>query len=114
MFSACANPDCKKRFGYHEGRFFRFHKKHLASGEPPNTHCVQHLWLCEKCSEMYALAYEEACGVVITLRRMDLPEERERPADSPPWVDLRARYQTLLPTRGGNFRVLSEGTSVLG
>jgi hypothetical protein len=75
MFSACANPDCKKRFDYREGRFFRFRKEHSAGDEPPNTHCVQHLWLCGKCSERYTLAYEEAQGVVMTMHRMDLPEE---------------------------------------
>ena len=57
MFSACANPDCKKRFDYREGRFFRFRKAYLAGDEPPNTHSVQHLWLCGKCSENYTLPY---------------------------------------------------------
>jgi hypothetical protein len=77
MFSACANPDCKKKFDYREGRFFRFHKSCLAGDSPPNTHCVQHLWLCGKCSEHYTLAYEGARGVVMTLHRMDLPGERD-------------------------------------
>ena len=75
MFSACANPDCKTRFDYQEGRFFRFHKEHLASDGPANAHCVQHHWLCGKCSERYTLAYEEARGVVMFVHHMDLLEE---------------------------------------
>jgi hypothetical protein len=46
MFSACANPDCKKEFDYREGHLFRFHKAHPAGEVPPNTHSVQHFWLC--------------------------------------------------------------------
>ena len=77
MFSACANPDCKRTFDYREGRFFRFRKAYLASGKRPNTHCVQHLWLCGNCSEKYTLAYEDERGVVMTSQRVDLPEERD-------------------------------------
>ena len=78
MFSACANPNCKKGFDFREGRFFRFRKEHLAGDEPPNTHCVQHLWLCGNCSERYTLAYEETLGgVVMTLHRLDLPAEQD-------------------------------------
>ena len=68
MFSACANPDCKKEFDYREGRLFRFHKAHPAGEVPPNAHSVQHFWLCEKCSEEYTLAYEGVRGVVIEYR----------------------------------------------
>lgn len=75
MFSQCANPDCKTKFDYREGRFFRFHKEHMTGDEPPNTHRVQHLWLCRKCSERYTLAYEEARGVVMSVHRLDVLEE---------------------------------------
>ena len=68
MFSTCANPDRKKGFDYREGRLFRFHKAHRASEAPPNTHSVQHFWLCGKCSEEYTLAYEGLRGVVIRYR----------------------------------------------
>jgi hypothetical protein len=77
MFSACANPDCKKTFDYQEGRLFRFHKEPLASDGPSNSHCVQHLWLCRSCSERYTLTYEEARGVVMTAHFMDLPEQQD-------------------------------------
>jgi hypothetical protein len=52
------NPDCKKPFGYQEGRFFRFRKAYLAGGQRPNTHCVRHLRLYGNFSEKYTLAYE--------------------------------------------------------
>ena len=77
MFSECANPDCKKPFDYREGRFFRFSKACLAGGKRLNTHCVEHLWLCGICSEKYTLAYQEGWGVVMTLQRVDLPEEQD-------------------------------------
>lgn len=44
MFSACANPDCKKGFDYREGRLLRLHKEHFVGDERPNTHAVQHLY----------------------------------------------------------------------
>jgi hypothetical protein len=77
MFSECANPDCKKPFDYRQGRFFRFRKACLVGGWHPNTHCVQHLWLWGSCSEKYALAYQDARGVVMTLQRAELPAEQE-------------------------------------
>jgi hypothetical protein len=77
MFSICANPDCKKRFDYREGHFFRFHKAHPAGEAPPNTHSVQHFWLCGKCSEEYTLKYDDVRGVVMTLHRMVLSGEQD-------------------------------------
>jgi hypothetical protein len=70
MFSTCANPDCRSAFDYREGHLFRFHKAYPAGERPPNTHAVQHLWLCGNCSADYTLAYEDGYGVVI-LRRPD-------------------------------------------
>jgi len=79
MFLACANPDCKKEFDYREGRLFRFHKAHPAGEAPPNTHSVQHFWLCGKCSEEYTLAYEGVRGVLIRYRAdVSEPEEAFR------------------------------------
>lgn len=76
MFSRCANPDCGKPFDYREGHFFRFHKSYRPGGEPPNTHSVQHLWLCGECSENYTLNYAESHGVLI-LPRAELYHELE-------------------------------------
>lgn len=72
MFSACANPDCRLSFNYLEGRLFRFHKAHPLGTRPPNTHSVQHLWLCGNCSAKYTLEYADR-GVVL-LRRPDVSQ----------------------------------------
>jgi hypothetical protein len=76
MFSACANPECRVSLDYREGRFFRFHKSHLPGEPSPNTHSVQHFWLCGKCSEEIMLAYEERKGVVL-LHRLEMRGEFE-------------------------------------
>jgi len=76
MFSTCANPDCGKAFDYQEGHFFRFHKSHQANGAPANTHSVQHLWLCGKCSDEFTLEWMEGHGVVM-LHRMDIFHDLE-------------------------------------
>ena len=65
MFSNCANPDCRAEFVCGEGRFFRFHRAYPANEQAPNTHSVQHLWLCGKCSNEYTLDYREGAGVAI-------------------------------------------------
>jgi hypothetical protein len=78
MFSECANPDCGKAFDYRQGHFFRFHKSHRADVAPPNTHSVEHLWLCGKCSENYTLEDVEGYGVML-LGQTELflePDER--------------------------------------
>ena len=61
MFSTCANPDCRVAFNYGRGRFFRF-QKNAAAGETPNTHCVQHFWLCGQCCRMLTLEYQQEPG----------------------------------------------------
>jgi len=68
MFSTCANPDCRRPFDFQEGCLYRFHKSHLSGEAPPNTHSVQHLWLCEQCSGNFALEYVEGLGVVMMPR----------------------------------------------
>jgi hypothetical protein len=77
MFSECANPDCKKPFDYREGRFFRFRKAYLTGGRRPNTHCVQHLWLCGNCAKGYTLAYADERDVAIILQRLEPSEEQD-------------------------------------
>jgi hypothetical protein len=65
MFSVCANPDCRAPFDYQRGQLFRFHKDHPAGEKPPNTHSVQHFWLCADCCDAYTLEYRDGCGVLI-------------------------------------------------
>ena len=78
MISACANPDCLAAYDYGEGHLFRFHKAYRAGEKPPNTHAVQHFWLCGNCSKEYKLAYEDTRGVVMRDRM-----EMSRPPS--PW-----------------------------
>ena len=68
MFTVCANPDCHTPFDYREGLLFRFHKDHPAGEKPPNTHSVQHFWLCGACCHVYTLEYGDARGVLIKRR----------------------------------------------
>ena len=75
MFSVCANPECRAPFDYQQGRLFRFHKDHAAGEKPPNTHSVQHFWLCGKCCRVYSLEYRDGLGVLIFGR----PETSDNP-----------------------------------
>jgi hypothetical protein len=65
MFSVCANPECHAPFDYDQGRLFRFHKNAAAGGNAPNTHSVQHFWLCSTCLRGFTLEYESERGVLI-------------------------------------------------
>jgi hypothetical protein len=76
MFSVCANPDCKAPFDYEQGQLFRFHKDHPPSEKPPNTHSVQHFWLCGICCRVYTLEYRGGSGVLIK-DRLETPENHE-------------------------------------
>ena len=69
MFSVCANPDCQAPFDYDQGRLFRFHKNAAVGGNAPNSHWVQHFWLCGTCFKTFTLEYHGDRGVLIkTLR----------------------------------------------
>lgn len=68
MIRKCANPECSASFHYGEGRLFRFHRTHADAEPPPNTHSVQHFWLCGPCSQTYTLGYAGDCGVMIRLQ----------------------------------------------
>ena len=77
MFATCANPLCLEPFDYHHGgKFFRFHpNRHRAESsipfEGPNTHDVEHFWLCAHCAEFLTLVYDEQQGVVVKPRSDD-------------------------------------------
>jgi len=68
MISTCANPACRVPFDYHQGELFRFHKAHRPDEQPPNTHSVQHFWLCGKCSTEFTLIYSQDRGVLLQAR----------------------------------------------
>ena len=69
----CANVQCPTGFHWTGGgRFFRFRldpalrgMNHLEIDSPRGIHSVRHYWLCERCSHVLTLVYEEECGVVL-------------------------------------------------
>lgn len=82
MFLKCANSMCQASFDdYRQGRLFRFHRSHQKGRVPANTHYVQHFWLCNSCSETYALKY---CSgqVKLTMReRWGFSNDRRESSD---------------------------------
>jgi hypothetical protein len=71
----CANPVCPTAFHWTGGgKFFRFRPDPVsASGinptvdSPGGIHGVRHYWLCECCSHVFTLVYDEECGVTLKL-----------------------------------------------
>jgi len=79
MIYCCANPACRIAFDYRQGQLFRFHKVHRTDEKPPNTHSVQHFWLCGSCSTAYTLCYAEEYGVLLQNRsEIGVPFEKCR------------------------------------
>ena len=76
MISECANPQCRAPFDYRGGHYFRFHKVQQPGEQRPNTHCVQHFWLCHGCSAEYTLNYQADRGVFL-LRQPEISNKRE-------------------------------------
>jgi hypothetical protein len=82
----CANPACPVVFHWLTGgKFFRFaerqcescdHKKDAAhvGNKSCDGHCVKHFWLCERCSDVFTLAYRKPDGVILKLLRAELEE----------------------------------------
>ncbi len=77
----CANPSCAASFDWLAGgKLFRFPREHhelpytdgkniRASG----SHPIGHFWLCERCSHVFTLAYEDADGVMLKVLWLELP-----------------------------------------
>lgn len=82
----CANPACPTVFHWLlGGKFFRFSEQQCktcaaktCNESKGNIHCVKHFWLCEKCSNIFTLAYDDGKGVMLKLRRTELPTEEAR------------------------------------
>jgi len=81
----CANPACPTAFHWTgAGKFFRFRPdpslpdKSGSTTDPPcGIHGVKHYWLCERCSQMFTLVYDEQCGVVLKALWPQLPRAEE-------------------------------------
>jgi len=69
----CANPVCPTAFHWTSGgKFFRFRPDPTSAtgsgsnaDSPCGIHGVRHYWLCERCSQMFTLVYDDRCGVVL-------------------------------------------------
>ena len=76
----CANPACPTAFHWTGGgKFFRFRPNSVSAtggnptaDAPGGLHGVRHYWLCERCSHVFTLVYEEGCGVVLKLLCQEL------------------------------------------
>lgn len=78
--SKCANPVCPTTFHWTGGgKFFRFRPDpgFAGAGTSPDAaagiHGLKHYWLCERCSHMFTLIYDEQYGVVLQAVVCDLP-----------------------------------------
>jgi hypothetical protein len=77
----CANPACATAFHWTGGgKFFRFRPDPVSAfgsssriDSPRGIHGVRHYWLCERCSHVFTLTYEEGCGVILKLMWPELP-----------------------------------------
>ena len=77
----CANPACPTAFHWTAGgKFFRFRPdgasatlKESEGDSGAGIHGLRHYWLCERCSHMFTLVYDEQCGVVLKVLWTELP-----------------------------------------
>lgn len=77
----CANPACSTAFHWLAGgKFFRFRPDAVEEGagqdagrKSGNLHGVKHFWLCEPCSRVFTLVYDEGFGVSLKVVQLDLP-----------------------------------------
>ena len=77
----CANPACPTAFHWTGGgKFFRFRPDPVSANgnsstadSPDGIHGVRHYWLCERCSHVFTLVYEEGYGVVLKVLWSELP-----------------------------------------
>jgi hypothetical protein len=71
----CANPACPTTFHWTGGgKFFRFRPDPVSAtgsnstaDSPGGIHGVRQYWLCERCSHVFTLVYEEGYGVMLKL-----------------------------------------------
>ena len=77
----CANPACPTAFHWTGGgKFFRFRPDAASqSGNSPTPdssgeiQALRHYWLCERCSQVFTLVYDEQHGVVLKDLWPELP-----------------------------------------
>jgi len=78
----CANPACPTAFHWSGGgKFFRFRSDPVSANannstadSPGGIHSVRHYWLCERCSQVFTLVYEDGYGVMLKALWSELPD----------------------------------------
>jgi len=86
----CANPACSTAFHWTGGgKFFRFRPDPIRSttstpegAAPRGIHGVKHYWLCERCTHVFTLAYDERHGVIIKLLWPEIVAQPSRKASA--------------------------------
>jgi hypothetical protein len=81
-----ANPACPTAFHWTAGgKFLRFRPDPLSANgnnptgdSPRGIHGVRHYWLCERCSHVFSLVYEEEYGVVLKVLWPEIPVAETR------------------------------------
>ena len=79
----CANQACPTAFHWTGGgKFFRFRPDPVSANgnnstadSPGGIHGVRHYWLCERCSHVFTLEFEEGFGVVLKVLWPELAAE---------------------------------------
>jgi hypothetical protein len=77
----CANPACPTAFHWTGGgKFFRFRPDppsqsggNATADSAAGIHGIRHFWLCERCSQVFTLVYDQGCGVVLKVLWPELP-----------------------------------------
>jgi hypothetical protein len=77
----CANPVCPTAFHWTGGgKFLRFRPdpasawgRNTVADPPTGMDGAKHYWLCEHCSSVFTLVYDQECGVVLKLLWPELP-----------------------------------------
>jgi hypothetical protein len=86
----CANPACSTAFHWTGGgKFFRFRPEPepgisstTTADTPRGVHGVRHYWLCERCSHVFTLVYDEGCGVTIKVIWPEIASEPHEKASA--------------------------------
>ena len=77
----CANPACPTAFHWTGGgKFFRFRPDPVSAAgsnatadSPRGVHGVRHYWLCERCSHVFTLVFDDGSGVTLQVLWPKLP-----------------------------------------
>jgi hypothetical protein len=86
----CANPARSTAFHWTGGgKFFRFRPEPepgisstTTADTPRGVHGVRHYWLCERCSHVFTLVYDEGCGVTIKVIWPEIASEPHEKASA--------------------------------